>query len=154
MCQIASVAIWLLPQTGLSVEEPVLQGCFWWLLPSLPSPIDILWSTLVPQELAVTTHGDTWGWKTYIRMGAAWCPRGTTATLYSQCHAAFRMMPHILALVDQSPVHFSMMRTSRVGFWRGSFNLKVCCFRIEGWILELYTFIGMTCLNPLKPKLI
>jgi hypothetical protein len=31
MCEAVFIAIWLLPQTGLSLEELVLQGSVWWL---------------------------------------------------------------------------------------------------------------------------
>jgi hypothetical protein len=39
MCEAVSVAIWHLPQIGLSTEEHVLQGSFWWFLPPFPAKL-------------------------------------------------------------------------------------------------------------------
>jgi hypothetical protein len=48
MCEAVSVAIYHLPQIGLSLEEPALQGFFGWFSPLFSA--DFLWSISVPQN--------------------------------------------------------------------------------------------------------
>jgi hypothetical protein len=108
MCEAVSVTIWHLLQIGLSIEEPVLQGFFWWLSQFIFS-VDFLWSMLVPKRTGDlnSQHPQSLMWVEGIHTTRC-CPvpRRDYLTVLSppQCHAAFGMMPSILASVDQSPV--------------------------------------------------
>jgi hypothetical protein len=124
VCEAVSVTIWDLTQIELSVEETVLRGSSWWLLPFL-FPVYFLWSILVTQEPGNCTVICPMVYNAYIWQIATWCPKGIVKLLSPpQCMQplAWCLTPwlpwtrSLFAVLGHYP---SLPRTTRVGFWRG-----------------------------------
>jgi hypothetical protein len=105
ICEAVSVAIWHLPQIGLSVEEPVYYRALFDLLPLQISCGPYYFHK--NQRIKVTTNRAPYGWKAYVGRGAALCPEGivfNTAVTTSVPCSLHHDGSLILDLVDQSPV--------------------------------------------------
>jgi hypothetical protein len=125
MFETVSVAVWHLPQIGLSTEEPVLWAPFDGF--DHVFSVDSLWSILVHMNQRIKqsppTEPHLSGRHIYDRMLPC-APQGSFATLPSppQCQSAFGTMLYtwiraLCAILGCFPS--SATRTHRVGFWRG-----------------------------------
>jgi hypothetical protein len=89
----------------------------------------------------VATSRAPCGWKAHVRRGAAWCPEGVVGNTAITTSAAFGMMPHTLASVDQSPAYRS--RTlSHPRRERSGLDFRCVSHAVIDWLIDWLIILG------------